>query len=116
MSSDATTTTTTETHNPHHTDLSRFEIDLLTVTARLEATLGDVKGLAIKERLEEIHGERINHGRLYPNLDGLAEKGLIEKRPQAIDDRTNAYRVTQAGFRLLDQRRDHLSAAVDGGA
>ncbi|WP_256403687.1 PadR family transcriptional regulator [Halorubrum salinum] len=111
----STTSGTTDTHStPHHTDLSTFQIDLLTVTARLEASLTDVKGLAIKDSLEDICGEAVNHGRLYPNLDDLAESGLIEKG--TIDDRSNSYRVTESGFRLLAERRDHLDVAVDGGA
>lgn len=116
MSSDSTTPTTTETNRSiHHTDLSAFQVDMLAVCARLEASLSAVKGLAIKDGLEDIHGEDINHARLYPNLDELADEGLVEKRRKAIDNRTNAYRVTQAGFRLLAERRDHLSVAVDGG-
>jgi len=110
-----TTSDTTETNStPHHTDLTAFQIDLLTVCGRLEQSLEDVKGLAIKEGVADIYGEEINHGRLYPNLDELAEEGLIEKG--TIDNRTNSYRVTRRGFRLLQQRRDHLTAAVDGGA
>lgn len=110
-----TTSDTTETHStPHHTDLSAFQIDLLTVCARLEQSKTNVKGLAIKDGVAQIYGEEINHGRLYPNLDELADEGLIEKG--TIDRRTNSYRVTSRGFELLAQRRDHLTAAVDGGA
>ncbi|WP_200531933.1 helix-turn-helix transcriptional regulator [Halorubrum sp. LN27] len=116
MSTDSTTPTDTETHRIRHTDLTAFHFDLLAVCARLEAGLDNVHGLAIKDGLQDIHGEEINHGRLYPNLDELDEKGLIEKRAQEIDARTNAYRVTKEGFRLLDQRRFHLASAVDGGA
>ena len=113
--SSTTTSDTTETNStPHHTDLSTFQIDILSVTARLETSLPDVKGLAIKAGLEDIRSEPVNHGRLYPNLDDLAESGLIEKG--TIDDRSNSYRVTEAGFRLLAERRDHLTVAVDGGA
>jgi len=118
MSSDSTTPTTTdpETHRIHHTDLTAFQIDMLAVCARLESSLDNVHGLAIKEGLEDIHGEEINHGRLYENLDELDAKGLIEKQARKIDERTNSYRVTESGFRLLEELRDHLTAAVDGGA
>ncbi|ELZ38996.1 helix-turn-helix transcriptional regulator [Halorubrum tebenquichense] len=112
-----TTSDTSETNSTlHHTDLSAFQIDLLTVCARLEQSKTNVKGLAIKEGLQDIYGEEINHGRLYPNLDELADEGLIGKDEKKIDDRTNSYRVTSRGFELLAQRRDHLTAAVDGGA
>ncbi|QKG91670.1 helix-turn-helix transcriptional regulator [Halorubrum salinarum] len=116
MSSDSTTPTTDpETHRIHHTDLTMFQIDILAVCARLEVALDrDVHGLAIKDGLSDVRDEKIKHGRLYPNLDDLAGKGLIEKGK--IDDRTNSYRVTQEGFRVLDGRRDHLARAIDGGA
>lgn len=117
MSSNTTQPTATETNSTiHHTDLTAFQLDLLAVTARLDAAVDQVHGLAIKDGLEDIHGEEINHGRLYPNLDELAEDGLIVKESLAIDNRTNSYRVSKEGLRLLQQRRDHLSAAIDGGA
>ena len=115
MSSDSTTPTTDpETHRIRHTDLTMFQIDILAVCARLESSLGEVKGLAIKDGLEDVIEEPVNHGRLYPNLDELAAKGLIEKGK--IDDRSNFYRVTEEGFRVLDERRDHIARAIDGGA
>ena len=114
MSTDSTQPTTETTSTLDHTDLTAFQVDMLAVAARLETSIDRVYGLAIKRGLEDIHGEEINHGRLYPNLDDLTDEGLVEKGE--IDDRTNSYRVTQEGFRLLDQRRFHLASAVDGGA
>jgi DNA-binding PadR family transcriptional regulator len=117
MSSDSTTPTTDpETHRIRHTDLTAFQIDILAVCARLEPSLDNVKGLAIKDGLSDVRGEEINHGRLYPNLDELDAKGLIHKREAAVDNRTNSYRVTREGFRVLDERRDHIARATDGGA
>ena len=81
-------------------DLTGFQRDLLYVIAGLDGP----KGLAIKERLDEYYGTEINHGRLYPNLDALVEKGLVEKG--RIDDRTNAYTLTQRGERELEARRE----------
>ena len=113
MSIDSTQTTTETTSTLDHTDLTAFQIDVLAVTARLETSIEQVYGLAIKRGLEDIHDEEINHGRLYPNLDELTNEGLVEKGE--IDARTNSYRVTERGFQLLQQRRDHLSIAIDGG-
>ena len=116
MSDDVLTTTETETaRSIHHTDLTAFQIDMLVVTARLEISLENVHGLAIKESLEDIHGGEVNYSRLYPNLDELAGMGILEKEAQSIDGRTNSYRVTVEGFRLLDARRIHIEGAVDGG-
>ena len=80
-------------------DLTGFQRDLLYVIADLDAP----KGLAIKEDLEQYYGTEINHGRLYPNLDSLVEKGLVEKGK--IDDRTNSYSLTGRGEREIEARR-----------
>lgn len=116
MSTDSTQPTTETNSTIHHTDLTAFQIDMLAVTARLETSLENVHGLAIKEGLQDIHDSEVSHGRIYPNLDEMDEMGLVEKEPQSIDARTNSYRVTKEGFRVLDQRRFHLASAVDGGA
>jgi DNA-binding PadR family transcriptional regulator len=61
-------------------------------------------GLAIKHELAEYYESDINHGRLYPNLDELVEKGLLEKGE--TDGRTNVYRLSQRGPRKLHARSD----------
>lgn len=81
-------------------DLTGFQRDLLYVIAGLDRP----KGLAIKRELEEYYESEINHGRLYPNLDTLVEKGLVEKG--TIDKRTNYYTVTGRGRRELEARRE----------
>jgi len=43
-------------------------------------------------------------GRLYPNLDTLVKKGLVEKGEK--DRRTNVDKVTKRGQRELEARRD----------
>ncbi|TQQ81901.1 PadR family transcriptional regulator [Halonotius roseus] len=81
-------------------DLTAFQRDILYVVAGLE----EPHGLGIKERLEEDYEQEINHGRLYPNLDTLIEKGLLEKG--TIDKRTNSYRITNRGKREIAARRE----------
>jgi len=76
-------------------DLTAFQRDILAVAADLD----EPYGLAIKEALQEGYRTEVNTGRLYPNLDTLAEKGLIEK--SAFDRRTNFYEVTERGQREL---------------
>lgn len=80
-------------------DLTGFQRDILYVVAGADGP----KGLAIKDDLDEYYGTEINHGRLYPNLDALVEKGLLEKGK--IDDRTNAYSLTSRGRREVEARR-----------
>lgn len=81
-------------------DLTGFQRDLLVVITGLD----EPHGLAIKEELEEYYESEVNHGRLYPNLDELVTKGLVEKGEK--DRRTNVYHLTQRGERELDARQD----------
>lgn len=76
-------------------DLTGFQRDCLVAIGRMD----NPKGLAIKRALDTHGYEDINHGRLYPNLDELADKGLISK--DRHDDRTNAYSLTRRGEREL---------------
>jgi DNA-binding PadR family transcriptional regulator len=87
-------------------DLTGFQRDLLYVVAGLE----EPHGLAIKEELEEYYESSVNHGRLYPNLDELVDKGLVEKGEK--DRRTNYYTVTQRGQRELNARSNWESQYV----
>jgi DNA-binding PadR family transcriptional regulator len=80
-------------------DLTGFQRDLLVVIAGLD----EPHGLAIKEELEDYYESTVNHGRLYPNLDELVEKGLVEKGHK--DRRTNVYRLTSRGERELSARQ-----------
>ena len=81
-------------------DLTSFQRDLLYVIAGLETP----HGLAIKDELETYYEKEIHRGRLYPNLDTLVEKGLVNKGTR--DNRTNEYTLTSRGRRELDARRD----------
>lgn len=87
-------------------DLTGFQRDLLFVVAGLE----EPHGLAIKEELEDYYESEIHHGRLYPNLDTLVDKGLIDKGQR--DQRTNYYTVTRRGRREIDARREWESKYV----
>ena len=81
-------------------DLTGFQRDLLFIIEGLD----EPHGLAIKEELENYYENEIHHGRLYPNLDTLVEKGLVNKGQQ--DRRTNYYTITSRGDRVLNDRRD----------
>jgi len=81
-------------------DLTGFQRDLLYVTAGLD----EPHGLAIKDQLEDYYETEIHHGRLYPNLDTLVEKGLLDKGEK--DRRTNVYAITARGRREIEARDD----------
>ena len=88
-------------------DLTGFQRDLLYIITGLE----EPHGLAIKSELEGYYENNINHGRLYPNLDTLVDKGLVEKGQK--DRRTNSYTVTGRGNRELDARREWEQQYLD---
>ncbi|WP_049972885.1 PadR family transcriptional regulator [Haladaptatus cibarius] len=79
-------------------DLTGFQRDLLYVINGLT----EPHGLAIKEELEDYYEKDIHHGRLYPNLDTLVDKGLVEKGQ--VDRRTNYYTLTRRGQREIEAR------------
>ncbi|MFC6942994.1 PadR family transcriptional regulator [Salinirubellus sp. GCM10025818] len=88
-------------------DLTGFQRDLLYVIAGRERP----HGLAIKEELEDYYEKEIHHGRLYPNLDTLVDKGLVEKGDK--DRRTNFYTLTRRGRREIEDRRRWESEYVE---
>ena len=81
-------------------DLTGFQRDLLYVIAGKD----EPHGLAIKEELEDYYEKEIHHGRLYPNLDTLVDKGLVDKGQR--DRRTNYYALTDRGRREIEARRE----------
>ena len=81
-------------------DLTGFQRDLLYVIAGQN----EPYGLAIKDELEDYYEKEIHHGRLYPNLDTLVDKGLVEKGQR--DRRTNYYSLTRRGRREIEARQD----------
>ncbi|WP_081927084.1 helix-turn-helix transcriptional regulator [Halobellus rufus] len=81
-------------------DLTKFQRDCLYAIAGMD----EPKGLAIKDELDDYYEGEIHHGRLYPNLDELVEKGLVEKGE--VDRRTNSYDITRRGRREIVARRE----------
>ncbi|MFH5802009.1 helix-turn-helix transcriptional regulator [Haladaptatus sp. CMAA 1911] len=75
------------------TDLTAFQAHLLCLIYRL----GPAEGVDLQKALEDIYPEPINHGRLYPGLDRLVEKGLISKQTKESDKRRNAYATVGRG-------------------
>lgn len=79
-------------------DLTGFQRDCLYLIAGLEAP----HGLVIKDELDTYYDTEIHHWRLYPNLDTLVEKGLVEKSRK--DRRKNTYTLTLRGQREIEAR------------
>lgn len=81
-------------------DLTGFQRDLMYVIAGLH----EPHGIAIKKELEDYYEQEIHHGRLYPNLDTLVDKGLVKKSEK--DRRTNEYTMTRRGRQEIEARQD----------
>ena len=79
-------------------DLTGFQRDLLFAIAGLDKP----HGIAVKEELEAYYDREVRHGRLYPNLDTLVNKGLVEKGQK--DRRTNEYVLREDGRKEIQTR------------
>ncbi|WP_265110637.1 PadR family transcriptional regulator [Halosolutus halophilus] len=88
-------------------DLTGFQRDLLYVIASADQPSGQ----DVKEKVEQYYSSEINHGRLYPNLDTLVNKELVEKGQ--FDRRTNYYAITDAGEEAIYERREWENQYVD---
>ncbi len=88
-------------------DLTGFQRDLLYVIAGADKPSGQ----SVKDEAETYYESEINHGRLYPNLDTLVEKGLVEKGE--LDRRTNYYELTQKGAKAIQGRSDWVDSYAD---
>ena len=84
-------------------DLTAFRRDILVIIAGL----GAPHGLGIKAELEGYYPEAIDYGRLYPNLNWLAEQGFIAKSTR--DARSNEYQLTDQGEQRLTEHRDWVT-------
>jgi len=88
-------------------DLTGFQRDLLYVIAGADQPSGQ----DVKEDVEQYYTAEINHGRLYPNLDTLVNKELVEKGQ--LDRRTNYYAITDDGEERIRERREWEAQYVD---
>ncbi|QFU84790.1 PadR family transcriptional regulator [Natronorubrum aibiense] len=88
-------------------DLTGFQRDLLYVIAGADQPSGQ----DVKDEIEQYYSSEINHGRLYPNLDTLVNKELVEKG--RLDRRTNYYASTDDGEEAIKERHDWVSQYID---
>ncbi|AFZ72541.1 PadR family transcriptional regulator [Natronobacterium gregoryi] len=88
-------------------DLTGFQRDLLYVIVGADQPSGQ----DVKDEIETYYSAEINHGRLYPNLDTLVNRELVEKGQ--LDRRTNYYEITDHGREQIEQRRKWERQYVD---
>lgn len=92
-------------------DISKFQIRVLGVLNAAEHEDENPNGQAVRERLEAYYGTEVNDGRLYPNLDTLAEQGLVKRGEKTR--RTNWYAITDDGRDVLHAEVRWLAAHTD---
>lgn len=88
-------------------ELTAFQRDAIYIIAGYD----EPHGLMIKDKLDKYYDEDINHGRLYPNLDKLVDRGLIKKGSK--DRRTNYYELTEDGRELIESREEYLDELLE---
>ena len=88
-------------------DLTGFQRDLLYVIAGADQPSGQ----DVKDEIEQYYSSEINHGRLYPNLDTVVNKSLVEKGQ--LDRRTNYYAITDEGEQAIEDRREWVLQYID---
>ena len=88
-------------------DLTGFQRDLLYVIAGADQPSGQ----DVKDEIEQYYSSEINHGRLYPNLDTVVNKDLVEKGQ--LDRRTNYYTITDKGEQAIEDRREWVLQYID---
>jgi len=104
-------------------DLTAFQEKILFAIAsfdRQNRQNDGPRGLGVKEYMEKkFYADEINHGRLYPNLDTLVQKDLVEKGQ--TDRRTNWYALTADGREYCESLLlefgnawENVGADVDG--
>lgn len=89
-------------------DLNAFQRDILYALTELNQPNGRLIGRALRD----YYGGDISHGRLYPNLDDLADRGLIDKT--RAEGSENTYSLTPDGRERLTERREWEHEVADG--
>lgn len=98
-------------------DLLQGTLDLLILKV---LAMGPMHGWGISERIEWMSGQvfTVNQGSLYPALERLLNKGLVEAEWGRTDENRRAryYELTPAGRDQLEQEQERwaeTSAAVN---
>ena len=93
--------------------LTGFQRDLLCVIRWLENAEEKVIGMQVKNVLESKDhcAKEIRHGRLYPNLDTLIDKGLVEK--ESGSERFYEYHLTERGEREIRLYSDFVQSSIE---
>jgi len=90
--------------------LTAFQTELLVAVAKHPME----RGLVIMNDVEaHTDIDEVRMGRAYPNLDELAEMGLIKKYSQHQDNRSNAYEITTEGVKALEASEQRIQSGLE---
>lgn len=84
-----------------------FQRDLFVMISRQD---GEPSGQELLDEIQPHYESEITHGRMYPNLDVLVEKGLVEKG--SIDRRTNSYVISERGEMALETYQEWVARSL----
>jgi len=88
-------------------DVTRFQTDILATLAEH----GPLKGLDAKFWIEQFQRyDSVSQGRLYSNLNDLADQGLVDK--ESLNERSNHYQITGPGIDVLRRRYKTIHAGL----
>jgi len=88
-------------------DLTGFQRDLLYVIAGADQPSGQ----DVKDEIEQYYSSEINHGRLYPNLDTVVNKGT--RRERTTRQAHKLLRNTDEGEQAIEDRYEWESQYID---
>ena len=80
-----------------------FKYEVLVAAAALDEPSGQDIRRWMEHNQNPTLTDDVNHGRLYPNLDTLVEKGYLEKSKK--DRRTNLYTLTETAYEAIEERQ-----------
>lgn len=86
--------------------LSAFQRDLLTAVAAIEA--GGTTDISSK--LNDHYPQLVNQGRVYPNVQDLLDRGLLEQHEREFD--TPEYSLTETGRTALHNYRQWIATSL----
>jgi len=89
-------------------NLTGFQRDMLYCVAAVD----EPTGVEVGQEVEDSSIHEMTRGRLYSNLDYLAEEGLLKKGKK--NNRANKYCLTTKGKKALKERRKWENNKLEG--
>jgi DNA-binding PadR family transcriptional regulator len=93
--------------------LRNFFLGLVRIHVLHHACQEDIYGAGIRQELAR-HGYDLSPGTLYPLLQEMEERGLLERENRLVEGKVRKYyRCTQAGKSALELAQERIRELVD---